>query len=168
MPGVLVAVAFWFLGRGIDGHREEPDRDDWHPAATGDASQASRAATAETREGRAQTPESTTPPLASAEPVVSKNSREPLDEATLMARLRSLGETAPLLSLQLARDGNARAPQSLDAPERAWFIVKSLVNLQRFEDARAEARTMVDAYRDTPFALDVERHLLVHPAGDTP
>jgi hypothetical protein len=86
-----------------------------------------------------------------------------LVEATLMARLHELGETNPPLSLQLAREGNARFPSSPDAPERAWIVVKSLVNMAQFKEAQAEARIMVAKYPNDPRALDVQRHLLTNP-----
>lgn len=86
----------------------------------------------------------------------------------LMDRLRDLGPKDPELSLKLAREGNAKFSHSDDAPERTWFLVRALVDLQRFDEARAEARVMVDTYRDTPWALDVERHLLMHPSGPPP
>jgi hypothetical protein len=41
--------------------------------------------------------------------------------------------------------------------------VRSLVNLGRSEEAKAEAETMVDTYRDTQYANEVERHLLTNP-----
>jgi len=84
-------------------------------------------------------------------------------EAALMARLHELAETNPPLSLQLAREGNARFPDSPDAPERAWIVVKSLADLARFKEAQAEARIMLAKYPDDPRALDVQRHLLTNP-----
>jgi hypothetical protein len=87
----------------------------------------------------------------------------PLDEHSLMSTLRELGDSAPQKSLQLARDGNVRFPNSPDAAEREWYVCKSLVNLEDFYGAREEARSMVAKYPDTPWASDVERHLLVNP-----
>lgn len=87
------------------------------------------------------------------------------DEASLMTALRELGETDPELSLRWAREGEARYSGSEAAPQRAWILVKSLVNLGRVHEARDEARVLVEKYRDTPEALDLERHLLVHPLG---
>ncbi len=83
-----------------------------------------------------------------------------------MAKLRSTTASDPKASLELAREGNRRFPASDDAPERSYLLVKSLVNLGRFEEARAEAALMVDTYRDTPWANDVERHLLTNPLTD--
>jgi hypothetical protein len=86
-----------------------------------------------------------------------------LDEASLMTKLRELGQSAPEQSLALARAGNERFPDSLDAAERAWIVVRSLVSLQRFHEARDETKVMKEKYPGTPWALDAERHLLVHP-----
>ena len=87
----------------------------------------------------------------------------PLDERLIMNTLRELGDSAPQYSLEMARAGNARFPDSPDAAERAWYVCKSLVNLENFYDARDEARLMVAKYPGTPWASDVERHLLVNP-----
>jgi len=84
-------------------------------------------------------------------------------EPALMAALRDVGGTAPERSIALARDGQRRFPNSADAPERAFIIVQSLVNLRRFHEARDAAREMVRKYPDNPFALDAQRHLLVYP-----
>ena len=86
-----------------------------------------------------------------------------VSEAALMVRLRELGETDPPLSLRLAREGNDRFPNSPDAPERAFIVVKSLVDMARFKEAQAEARKMLKAYPNDPRTLDVERHLLSNP-----
>lgn len=80
-----------------------------------------------------------------------------------MTELRALAQSAPERSLALAREGDAHFPGSEDAPERAWFKIRALVNLTRFEEARSEAVVMVDTFRDTPWAGDVERHLLTQP-----
>jgi hypothetical protein len=108
-------------------------------------------------------------PSESAEPIgslrrpASARSTAPSAEASLMAKLHELGETDPPRSLELAIQGNRLYPESKDAPERGWIICKSLVNMQRFEEAQAEARIMVERYPNTPWTLDVERHLLVNP-----
>jgi hypothetical protein len=80
-----------------------------------------------------------------------------------MAQLREIGGTAPERSIALAREGQRRFPDSADAPERAFIVVQSLVNLRRFHEAREEASAMVRKYPDNPFALDAQRHLLVYP-----
>lgn len=83
-----------------------------------------------------------------------------------MRRLHAIGEADPAAALGLALEGNARFPASKDAPERGWIICRSLVDLRRFSEAVAEARVVVEQYPDTPWALDVERHLLVNPMSD--
>jgi hypothetical protein len=88
---------------------------------------------------------------------------ESADERALMAELHALGTTAPERSLQIARAGNALFPSSPHAAERAWFVVRSLDSLGRFHEARDEARTMVERYRGSSWAADVERHTLVYP-----
>jgi hypothetical protein len=87
-------------------------------------------------------------------------------EASLMKRLHELGETDPPAALELALEGNARFPSSSSAPERGWVICRSLVSMQRFDEAVAEARLVVERYPSTPWALDVERHLLINPMSD--
>jgi len=37
------------------------------------------------------------------------------------------------------------------------------VNMQRFDEAKAEAITMLARYPDTSWSADVQRHLLVNP-----
>ena len=85
------------------------------------------------------------------------------DEAALMARLRELGQSDPALALEIAREGNQRFSGSADAPERFHTLIKALENLGRFDEAREEARRMVDTYPGTAWTLDVERHVLSQP-----
>ena len=82
------------------------------------------------------------------------------DEAAIMAKLRRLGAASFAESLALARSGNEYFPHSPDAPERDWIIVKSLVSLRRFHEARDEAELMIRRYPGDPRSLDVKRHLL--------
>jgi hypothetical protein len=110
------------------------------------------------------------PPVAAPEALAAHAPPEPNDatandEAKLMAELRSLGERAPLEAVALAQRLNERFPASQNAPERGAILAKSLVNLQRFYEARDLARDMVARFPGNPYALDVERHLLVHPLG---
>jgi hypothetical protein len=85
------------------------------------------------------------------------------DENAIMTKLRLLGDDSPLESLALARHGNEYFPDGGSAPERHWIIARALVNLRRFHEARDEAKLMIERYPDDPRALDVKRHLLVHP-----
>jgi TolA-binding protein len=86
-----------------------------------------------------------------------------LDEASLLAKLHDLAASDPPLSLQLAREGVARFPDSPNAPEFAWNVAKSLFNMGRMNEAEDEARVMVKKYPGNYFAGDVEHHLLNHP-----
>jgi hypothetical protein len=88
----------------------------------------------------------------------------PLDESALMLELRQMRQSDPELSLWLAREGNQRFPSSPDAAERASIVVKSLMRMGRADEAMAEARTMIEQYPGTPWALDVKRHMLDVPS----
>src|SRR4051794_4036672 len=48
-----------------------------------------------------------------------------LAEPEIMSELRELGDGSPEYSLAIARQGNARFPNSPDAAERAWYVCKS-------------------------------------------
>lgn len=112
-------------------------------------------------------PVSPAPPQPSARPPIIAPMRrdEPtaMPEPQLMATLREMGGTAPQRSIDLAREGQRRFPNSADAAERDFIVVQSLVNLKRFHEAQDEARAMVRKYPDNQFALDAQRHLLVYP-----
>lgn len=88
----------------------------------------------------------------------------PLGEASLMARLRELRGSNPELTLSLAREAQGRFKNSPDAGEQSWFVVKSLTDLARHEEARVEGRKLVKAYPGTRWAEDAYRHLFVNPA----
>jgi hypothetical protein len=84
------------------------------------------------------------------------------DEAALMERLRAAQDTDPALALTLAREGNEQYPDSPEVPERAALAIKSLALLGRFAEARGEAEKMVNAYPDSRWATEVERHTGAH------
>lgn len=84
-------------------------------------------------------------------------------QAEQMKTLRTLVETEPQKAVDMARLANRRFPNSPDAAERSWIVVKGLANLKRFHEARDEAKAMVEKYPDNPFARDAERHLMVYP-----
>ncbi|WP_438007631.1 hypothetical protein WME89_02175 [Sorangium sp. So ce321] len=88
----------------------------------------------------------------------------PVDEPSLMARLRALGDSDPALALELARQGNQLFPGSSDAAERAAVAVKSLVLQGQMAEARSEAQAMVDRYPHTRWALSIQRHMNVRPS----
>ncbi len=85
-----------------------------------------------------------------------------------IALLRRLGLSDPEQTLRLAREANAVDPASDEAPERAWWAARALVELGHFDEAEAQARTMVREFPDSYFAADVRRHLLTHPLRSAP
>jgi hypothetical protein len=107
------------------------------------------------------------PPNAVSEP--SSSAPTPLasarlDGRSLLAKLRELRGSNPTLTLQLAREGNARFGDDADAAERSWFVVKALSELGRHDEARVEGRALVERHQGTRWAEDVYRHLFVNPA----
>ncbi len=103
--------------------------------------------------------EADNPAPVDAQGALSSSSTEP----DMMQRLRGMEGSDPPLTLQLAREGNARFPDSPDAAERSWMIAKSLVDMHRLREAHEEAQSMVSRYPGTSWAQDVQRHLLSNP-----
>jgi hypothetical protein len=89
--------------------------------------------------------------------------RERRDEGSLIAQLHDLAASDPPLSLKLASEAVARFPDSPNAPEFEWNVVKALANMDRYKEAEEEARRMLEKYPDNPLSVDVEHHLLNHP-----
>jgi hypothetical protein len=98
---------------------------------------------------------------------IEPGAEKPLDETSLMTKLHDLAASDPPLSLRLARDALDRFPDSPNAPEFNWNLVKALFNMGRVEEARQEARVMVSKYPGNYFAGDVDHHLLNHPPNPT-
>lgn len=96
------------------------------------------------------------------QPDVAARWRE-LDEDELMRSLTELSAEDAELALQLAREGNARFPNSPRAVERDYLEVRALVNAGRLDEAVVQARAFVAAHPDDALANDVARHLLTHP-----
>jgi hypothetical protein len=92
---------------------------------------------------------------------------KPLDETSLMTKLHDLAASDPRLSLRLAKEALDRFPDSPEAPEFNWNLVKALFNMGRLEEARKEAQVMVSKYPGNYFAGDVDHHLLNHPPNPT-
>jgi len=84
-------------------------------------------------------------------------------ESNLMAELRDLRATEPTRTLELARAANQRFSRSPDAPERSWYIVRALLDLDRRDEARAEALQMQRDYPGSTWSEDIYRHVLVNP-----
>jgi hypothetical protein len=154
VTSVLAAVvAFFTFGRPPIPARAAPDAEP--PSATRPAGDLAS-------NGPVPTP---TPPVESPPvvPVSLAQAGFELDEPALMRTLRELRGQSPERTLQLARDGNQRFKDSSDAAERAWFIVKSLSDLGRHDEARTEGRQLLQQHRETRWAEDVYRHLFVNP-----
>jgi hypothetical protein len=95
-------------------------------------------------------------------PAVSPNIEARFDEATLMARLRSVKDTDPALAIDLAREGNRRFPETPDAPERASILIHSLARQGLASEARGEAEDMVNAYPDSSWVREIEQFTGAH------
>jgi predicted component of type VI protein secretion system len=106
---------------------------------------------------------SATPPAPPQRPSAKTGTVPARDEVALMQMLRDLGGSNPELSLELAREGKKKYGDTTDAAEREWFIVRSLMNLSRVDEARVEARLLLDKYPRSTFAEDVHRHMFVNP-----
>ncbi|HXJ21375.1 MAG TPA: hypothetical protein VMT03_14180 [Polyangia bacterium] len=128
---------------------------------------------------RAGAPEETPPPVAAASqpapatppppppspprrPTVNARDLAALDEARLMARLRSAAQTDPPLAIALAREGNRRFPDSADAPERTSILVHALAATGQSMQARGEAEAMVNRYPDSQWVREVEQFTGAH------
>lgn len=86
-------------------------------------------------------------------PVTAGSVVIPKDESGLMRLLR--GSTDQATRLLLARDGNARFPDSLDTGERTAAIVEALFALDRAPEGRTEATMFLEAHPDDPWAKRV-------------
>jgi len=114
------------------------------------------------------TPPPAPPPSASAETAVAR-----MNEAVLMARLREVAQSDPAQTVQLARAGNQKFPDSPDAPERASILIHALVTQNQLSEGRAEAEYMVNHYPDSKWVREIEgftgahrhRNIRVNDAG---
>ncbi len=95
--------------------------------------------------------------------VVERDTRELLDEASLLSSLHELAAADPPQSLRLARRAVNRFPDSPHAPEFQWNVVKALFNMGRLDEAKNEARAMLGKYPNSSFTGDVIHHLLNPP-----
>ena len=90
-----------------------------------------------------------------------------VDEASLIATLHDLAASDPPESLRLAREGSLVFPMAPTRPRLEWNVVKALANMDRYQEAEEEARSMLEKYPDNPFSIDVEHHILNHPPNPT-
>jgi hypothetical protein len=150
---LLVVLALKKDKRPIPAAPDEPD------PVTGPASSEHRAVD--------RKPEPRPHATAAARPAVrapvEPDAGKPLDEASLLAQLHELAASNPPLSLKLARQAVNRFPDSPNAPEFEWNVVKALFNLRQLKDAEDEARIMLSKYPESYFTGDVVHHLLNHP-----
>jgi hypothetical protein len=106
-------------------------------------------------------------PTLTARPVLrvpaAGSAEKRVEEPALLEKLHDLAASDPPLSLKLARQAVDRFPDSPNAPEFEWNVVKSLYNMNRLEEAKDEARIMLWKYPNNYFTNDVEHHLLNHP-----
>ncbi len=86
----------------------------------------------------------------------------PLNEAVLMARLRSVAGSNFPLAVELARAGNRRFPDSPDAPERASILIHALAAEGMAREARGEAEYAVNHYPDSAWVEQIERFTGAH------
>jgi len=154
---VIAAIATFLLRApfqaGDDARPESPAR----PADEGAAPPAAGPTAAPTKESGvnppAIAPPATTPPRTAGAG----------DDLVAMETLRELLNSEPRRAIELARQANRRAPDSPDAAERAWIVVKALASLKRFHEARDEAAALAGKYPDSSWAMDAKRHMLVQP-----
>jgi hypothetical protein len=147
-------------------NRESPSK----PAATSEPDSVAapaqlEPATRETQAANAQ-PEAP-PPVAAVTPTVPRvpdpSAPKPLNEQAQLAQLQELAASDPPRSLELARAAVAQFPDSPNAPEFEWNVVKALFNMNDLQAAEDEARVMAAKYPDSHFTGDVVHHLLNHP-----
>ena len=87
-------------------------------------------------------------------------------DLAFMTRLRDMWPVEPDVALRLADDGEERFKGTPYAAECAWIAVRSLVEMGDFKAATEKSVEMVETYRGTHWAMDVQRHMLSHPPGD--
>ena len=108
--------------------------------------------------GPDRSPSSSAPP-----PPPGSEAAAPLNEAVLMARLRSVAGSDFGLAVALARAGNRRFPDSADAPERTSILIHALAAQGQSREARAEAEYAVNHYPDSPWVREIAGFTGAHP-----
>ena len=162
IPGVtlaMVAVVAVGLGRAV---AEPARRSRRHPppcrgARSRRAARARAPAPPAAARRRPDPPPPTRRAAASDRPTVDS-----LNEAVLMARLRSAGGSDAALAIVLARSGNRRFPDSPEAPERASILIHALASQGLSSEARGEAEYMVNHYPDSSWVREVEQFTGAH------
>jgi hypothetical protein len=107
-------------------------------------------------------------PSARVEAMVSR-----MNEGVLMAHLREVARTDSAQTIEIARAGNKRFPDSPDAPERYSILIHALITQNQLSEGRAEAEYMVNHFPDSQWVRDIEgftgahrhRNIRVNDAG---
>jgi hypothetical protein len=85
------------------------------------------------------------------------------DAAKALATLRTQLDIDPLATLIEARQTQSQLADQQQAAECEWIIVRALSRLARGDEARFEAAQLAQEHAGSPWALDVERHVLAVP-----
>jgi hypothetical protein len=96
-----------------------------------------------------------------------------MNEGVLMAHLREVARKDSAQTIEIARAGNKRFPESPDAPERYSLLIHALVTQNQLSEARGEAEYMVNHFPDSQWVRDIEgftgahrhRNIRVNDAG---
>lgn len=81
---------------------------------------------------------------------------------TLMDELRRFKDTDPQFAVDRAREGNARFPNSADAPERTSILIHALSALGQTAEARGVSEDMVNRFPDSTWVREIERFTGAH------
>jgi hypothetical protein len=100
---------------------------------------------------RGQEPEPAPPPVAAPEPAPQASPEESGNLATIRA------ETDPARALQLANDGHYQFPQGGLYPDREVIAIRSLLRLQRQDEAKGRAQRFLQRFPAHPQAPLVRR-----------
>ena len=107
-------------------------------------------------------------PSAAVEATVAR-----MNEAVLMAHLREVARTDSAQTIEIARAGNKKFPDTPDAPERYSILIHALITQDKLSEGRAEAEYMVNHFPDSSWVRDIEgftgahrhRNIRVNDAG---
>ena len=80
-----------------------------------------------------------------------------MNEAVLMAHLREVAKTDSARTIEIARAGNERFPDSPDAPERYSILIHALTTQNQISEARGEAEYMVNHFPDSSWVRGIRR-----------
>jgi hypothetical protein len=95
------------------------------------------------------------------------NPRAPMDEPSLMDKLRLCAKSDPTLALVLSDEGERRFGESPFAEERRAVAIQALIDLDRIGAARSRAYPFLERYPNGPYASHVAAMTGVHltPVG---